>query len=351
LLAEASDANLSGMRPNTHKISPPAHLSDDNRVYFADHCEQGRFHNPWQDVRPGGAIDLLKWKFGSNPWASEKRDEASLAPIEDSLAQFESLAGPKVLWIGHASFLVEIDGLCVLIDPVFGPASMLVPRKAPTPFDIADLPEVDCVLITHGHFDHLDRTSLKRLRDSQGSQITVITPLGLGGVVPDGFERVLEVDWWTSVDFEGIDITLVPAQHWHRRGLADTNKALWGGYVLQGSQTLYHSGDSGYFGGFRVIGEVFPEIALAMLPVGAYEPRWFMRPQHMNPEESLAAFDDLGAAQFVAMHWGTFDLTDEPLRQGAERLERLVVEQQRESTAFHLPRPGGSVVAQAKNAG
>jgi L-ascorbate metabolism protein UlaG (beta-lactamase superfamily) len=333
------------MKPTTQEISPPVHLTDDDRVYFADHFERGRFHNPWQDVRPGGALDLLKWQFGSNPWKAEKRDEAPLEPTTDSLPRFNDLSSPKVLWIGHASFLVEIDGFRALIDPVFGGASRFVPRKAPVPFEVEDLPHVDCVLITHGHYDHLDCATLERLRDVQGADTTVVTPLGLGGVIPDGFERVLEVDWWTAVDFGGVEVTLVPAQHWHRRGLTDTNKALWGGYVLQGSETIYHSGDSGFFGGFRVIGEVFPEIELAMLPVGAYEPRWFMRPQHMNPEESLVAFDDLGAAQFVAMHWGTFDLTDEPLRQGAERLERLVREQERRTSSFHVPRPGGSVRA------
>jgi L-ascorbate metabolism protein UlaG (beta-lactamase superfamily) len=331
------------MKPTTHKIAPPAHITDDDRIYFADHHNGGRFFNPWQSVRPGGAIDLLKWQFGSNPWAAEKRDEAPLEPVRNALQTFDELPSPKVLWIGHASFLAELDGFRVLIDPVFGGASMFVPRKAPTPFDVDDLPHVDCVLITHGHYDHLDRTSLKRLRDVQGADTTVITPLGLGSAIPEGFERVLEVDWWTAVDFGGVEVTLVPAQHWHRRGLADTNKALWGGYVLRGTQTLYHAGDSGYFGGFRVIGEVFPEIEMTMLPVGAYEPRWFMRPQHMNPEESLDAFDDLGAAQFVAMHWGTFDLTDEPLRQGAERLQRLVGEQERAKERFYVPMPGGCV--------
>lgn len=253
-------------------------------------------------------------------------------------------AGTKVLWIGHASFLVEFDGFRLLIDPVFGPASRFVPRKAPVPFGVEALAHIDCVLITHGHYDHLDVDSLKALRDAQDGDAFVVLPLGLGGAIPQGFKQVIELDWWGAVDFEGVRATLVPAQHWHRRGLTDTNKALWGGYVIEGTQVLYHSGDSGYFGGFRVIGELFPEIAVAMLPVGAYEPRWFMHPQHMNPTESLQAFDDLGAAHFIAMHWGTFDLTDEPLQQGAARLDELVDQQGRCAECFHVLQPGESVV-------
>ncbi len=328
---------------NTKKINPPAHLGDDDLVYFAEHCEGGRFFNPWGELKPGKPLELLKWQFSSNPWSDEKRREEPLTPVSDALAKFEELPSPKVLWIGHASFLIELDGFRAVVDPIFGGASMFVPRKAPTPFDLQELPRVDCVLITHGHYDHLDRSSLKVIAEAQGQGTTVITPLGLGGVIPPGFERVVELDWWQMVDLDGIDISLVPAQHWHRRGAFDTNRALWGGYVIEGSQTLYHAGDSGYFGGFEVIGEVFDEIELAMLPVGAYEPRWFMRPQHMNPEESLQTFDDVGAAQFVGMHWGTFDLTDEPLRQGAERLQKLVRDQNRAQERFHLPLPGGSV--------
>ena len=332
------------MKPSTRHIVPPAHLADDDLIYFAEHCGGGRFFNPWsQDLRPAGPLELLKWQFSSNPWAEDKRREEPLDSVDNALERFEAMASPKALWLGHASFLVDIDGFRALIDPVFGGASMFVPRKVPAPFAVEELPHVDAVLITHGHYDHLDRTTLGRLAREQGAGTTVVTPLGLGGVIPSGFERVVEIDWWTQVDFGGLEVALVPAQHWHRRGAFDTNRALWGGYVLEGSHTLYHCGDSGYFGGFEVIGEVFPEIKLAMLPVGAYEPRWFMRPQHMNPEEALQTFDDLGAARFVGMHWGTFDLTDEPLRQGAERLQKLVAEQGRDADRYHLPRPGTTI--------
>lgn len=334
------------MKPTTHTISPPSNLTDDQRAYFAAHSTRGRFFNPWGTrVRPGGAKDLLKWQLSSNPWAAEKKREEPLTALPNALERFEAQASPKVLWMGHASFLVELDGFRALIDPIAGGASIFVPRRAPLPFELADLPHVDAVLITHGHYDHLDRKTLSDLRDQQGSDTIVVTPLGLGRVIPEGFANVIEIDWWEAVDFGGVDVTLVPAQHWHRRGIGDTNRALWGGWIIDGAQTLYHSGDSGYFGGFQIIGRVYPEIEIAMLPVGAYEPRWFMHPQHMNPEESLQAFDDLGAHHFAAMHWGTFDLTDEPLRQGAERIEELLREQEREAARYHLPNPGGVVSA------
>lgn len=326
--------------PERHALRPPPGLDEHDLILFAEHCNAGRFFNPWNPTPQPGPREILRWKLGTNPYAEAKRNEAPLEAVAGGLEQLSATGGQGIVWIGHASFLVELDGLRILIDPIFGSASPVVPRRAGLPFDVDALPPIDVILITHGHYDHLDRPTLTRLGERFGEQAMVIVPLGLGSVVPRNLPRVVELDWWDVVDFGGVDAVFVPAQHWHRRGLADYNRALWGGWVLRGSRTHYHSGDSGYFRGFRTLGRIFEGIDVAMMPVGAYEPRWFMSPQHMGPDESLRAFDELGAAHFLGMHWGTFDLTDEPLREGAAELERLVREQHRDPSRFHLLAPG-----------
>ena len=174
--------------------------------------------------------------------------------------------------------------------------------------------------MSHNHYDHMDAPSLRAV----GAPVVVGLENGrlIGGQLP-----VTELGWWDAADVGGVRVTYVPSQHWSRRGLNDANRALWGGFVLEsGGLSIYHSGDTAYFEGFAEIGRRFPKLDAALLPIGAYDPQWFMSKQHMNPEDALRAFQDLGARRVVAMHWGTFKLTDEPLdeppalfRQGAAR--------------------------------
>jgi L-ascorbate metabolism protein UlaG (beta-lactamase superfamily) len=159
---------------------------------------------------------------------------------------------------------------------------------------------------------------------------------------------VIELDWWQYVEIEGVRVHLVPAQHWHRRGLFDTNKSLWGGYVLEGTHRIYHSGDTGYFGGFRAIGRVFGGIDAACLPLGAYEPRWFMSAQHMSPEQSLSALDDLSATHLVGMHWAAYDLSDEPIDAGPRLLLQTAAVGGMAESRLHVLRPGGSLALRGK---
>ncbi|MCA9687377.1 MAG: MBL fold metallo-hydrolase, partial [Myxococcales bacterium] len=198
-----------------------------------------------------------------------------------------------------------------LIDPVFSDRLALLPRSAPPGVARADLPKIDLVLITHNHRDHMDAPSLRLIGDAP----LYVVPEGLGSWFRRaGFSRVVELAWWEQRELEGLAVTFVPAQHWSRRGLFDDHTSAWGGYVLEAEGLrVYHSGDTAYFEGFAEIGRRCGPIDAAMLPIGAYEPRWFMRTQHMNPADAVQAFEDLGARRFVAMHWGTFKLTDEPL--------------------------------------
>jgi L-ascorbate metabolism protein UlaG (beta-lactamase superfamily) len=228
-----------------------------------------------------------------------------------------------ITFIGHASFLLQVGGLNFLIDPVFANWLVLIHRLRKPGVRIEDLPAIDAVLLTHAHMDHLNLPSLRKIirhtRRLRGKAPVAIVPGGVEDLVNKlGFASVLPMRWWESVSIGGVEITMTPAQHWGARMLRDTHRG-FGGYVLRyGTQTVYHSGDSGYFAGFREIGaRLAPEIAL--LPIGAYQPDGFRR-VHTSPEDALRAFHDLGARQMVPMHYGTFRLSQEPMDEPLPRL-------------------------------
>jgi N-acyl-phosphatidylethanolamine-hydrolysing phospholipase D len=207
----------------------------------------------------------------------------------------------------------------------------------------AELPTVDAVLITHGHHDHLDGASVRALGRRFGDEITFVVPRGMRKVLPRACRTVRELDWWQQTSIGDVDVRFVPAQHWHRRGVTDTNRVLWGGYLVAGEHVVYHSGDTGYFGGFGAIGRAASRpIDLALLPTGAYEPEWFMGPQHMSPSDSLRAFGDLAARHTVAMHWGSFDLSDEPVNAGPLAFARAARQAELGPDRVHVLHHGGT---------
>ena len=259
-----------------------------------------------------GPRDILRWKV----W--DKLSRESRPPTEPFVTPsrpYDSalVAGhaAQLTWIGHASFLFTVSGKRLLVDPLLRPNLGPLRRRAPVGIPAAELPPIDYVLVTHNHRDHLDPKSLAMV---PGAPL-FIAPLGNAAVLrAAGAKEVVELDWWERHDGDGLDVTLVPARHWSMRFPWDRNDALWGGFVVRGQEgAFYHAGDTGFDEAtFAAIGDRMGPIDWAMLPIGAYEPRWFMEPQHMGPEEAVRASLAVRARNLVAMHWGTFVLTDEP---------------------------------------
>jgi L-ascorbate metabolism protein UlaG (beta-lactamase superfamily) len=231
-----------------------------------------------------------------------------------------------VTMIGHATFLVKTEHALWVTDPVFtshaGPFGRLGPRRVrPPALSVEQVPPLDLVLVSHNHYDHLQPSSLRTL-NTRGTPHLVV-PLGLGEYMTRrGFERVHELDWWQTATIGSIDVTSVPAQHFSARTPWDRNATLWCGYLVRdGGTTVHFAGDSGYGPHFAEIGAK-SRIDVALLPIGAYEPRWFMQPMHMNPEEAVRAHLDLCARSSVAMHFGVFHLTDEGIDDPIRALEQ-----------------------------
>ena len=277
----------------------------------------GRFdHLATQPAR--GPRDMLKWRVVDALAGRNRKDPGGF--VTPRRAPDRALVegdAPQITWIGHASFLLTLGGRRILLDPVFRERLGPISRLAPPGLAVDALPPIDVVLVSHNHRDHLDPWSLEKV----GPAAHYVVPLGNGDLLRSlGAQKVTELDWWQSADLGAIEVTLVPARHWSMRYPWDRNDALWGGFVIRSNQgTAYHSGDTAFFDGFAEIGKRLGRIDWAMLPIGAYEPRWFMEPQHMGPEEAVEAARLLDARRLVAMHWGTFRLTDEPIGEPPER--------------------------------
>ena len=262
----------------------------------------------WERMRDG----LPKPPPGGWNLPAVKTDPAALASPD---------VNPSVTWIGHATMFVRLAGKNILFDPVFAerasPFAFAGPKRiVPLPIDIADLPRIDVVLISHNHYDHLDADAVARLAAMPQGSPRFIVPLGLKAWFATlGITKVDEYDWWQETREGELSITFVPVQHWSRRRLDDTNQTLWGGWVVAGEGLrLIHTGDTGYSKDFRDIGERLGPFDMAFIPIGAYAPRWFMKVMHADVPEAVQIRADLKAARAIGMHWGTFEsLAEEPL--------------------------------------
>jgi L-ascorbate metabolism protein UlaG (beta-lactamase superfamily) len=266
---------------------------------------------------------MLRWQWrrlhGERQVDPEPHFRTPSRPNDGSL--IKSLPS-SLTWVGHASFVLKLDGRLFATDPVWSRRlSGVLARRVPPGVALDAIPPIDVVLVSHNHRDHFDLPSLKRI----GPSALYVVPLGNAELLRKlGLTNVVELDWWQTHTLGQTQITLVPARHWSMRNPWDRNNMLWGGFVIRSSEgVVYHSGDTALFDGFSEIGKRCGPIDWALLPIGAYEPRWFMQPQHMNPDDAVQAFEHLGARTFVAMHWGTFKLTDEPLSEPPVRLRAL----------------------------
>ena len=287
----------------------PTEATDPVRVLYASPRTVRGFENPWQPFR-NGILDLLRWQLSRNAYDKRRRPEIPRLPNAGAhLGGVEHSAA--LTWVGHASFAVHDDADVVLTDPHFGPRALLPRRQVEPGVPLDAIPAHAFAVVSHNHYDHLDAYTVKRLP----AEMAWFVPLGLGDWFrARGRSNVRELGWWESTRHGRWTLTCLPSQHWSARIEQPRNSTLWCSWLLQNeSRRYFFAGDSGYFPGFAEFGRRFGPIDVALLPIGAYEPRWFMRFQHMDPFEAWQAFLDLGARFLVPMHWGTFDLTDEPL--------------------------------------
>jgi N-acyl-phosphatidylethanolamine-hydrolysing phospholipase D len=307
------------------------------------HHRPGGFQNNYVEFEPKNFFTdvLLGWQLPSALKGLPPRPQSPTPSVAPDLAfiQANGKAGaamqPAITFIGHATMLAQVPtatgGLNLITDPIFSerasPVGFAGPRRSHPPGLVpADLPTIDVVLISHNHYDHLDEASVKALNAQAGGPPLFVVPLGLKPWLAErGITRAVELDWWDSHTVAGAEIMLTPVQHWSGRGLNDRLTTLWGGFaVLSPAFHLFYPGDTGYSKDFKDIRQRLASrqgaaqgggFDIALLPVGGYEPRWFMQQQHVNPAEAVQIHRDLGAKRSAGLHWGSFELTDEALDQ------------------------------------
>jgi L-ascorbate metabolism protein UlaG (beta-lactamase superfamily) len=313
----------------------------------SDHFDGTRFFNPGGAGSPKGAFDLLLWQL-TEPWAPWPESLPSPFPPDRPPAAVANDT-IRVAYIGHASFLIQTRGLSLLIDPVWAerasPLAFVGPKRVNPPgIAFEDLPKIDHVLVTHNHYDHMDVETIGRLWQRFAPRI--VTPLGNDAILLAAVPglRAEAVDWDHTVDLGGgLAVHVEPSQHWSARGAFDRSHALWASFVLQaGARKIYCVGDSGFGDGatFARVRRRHPGLAAALLPIGAYEPRWFMANSHMNPDDAVQALELCGAAQALGHHWGTFRLTNEAVEQPATDLAAALVARGIIPERFAALRPG-----------
>ena len=279
--------------------------AEEPAMLYAPHVNaKGTFFNPW--------LERESLRMGS--WRSYKKKQYDSFPEEKYSARpndYKYLSDPNfnsISFVGHASLIVKMDHETIFTDPFFSNRAVIVGKKVKIKFDFTQVPQRPVVLMSHNHYDHLDKSTVKKFIKKDA---IFVAPLGLKKFFTKlGAKEVYELDWWESISLSGIKYTLLPAQHWSRRIGQPSGSTLWGGFLIEGTKTVYFSGDSGYFVGFEEFGRRY-DIDYAIVGVGAYEPRWFMHYSHLNVEEFFRAANGLGAEITIPMHLGVIKLGDE----------------------------------------
>jgi N-acyl-phosphatidylethanolamine-hydrolysing phospholipase D len=300
----------------------------------AHHTSKG-FKNLYSDSNRGIG-SLLKWQLGLGPHEPPNIPPEEIPSYKPAMAEpdWNRIENPdlhqiQITWVGHSTFLIQMDGVNILTDPIFNDRSSPfsfggIKRLAPPGIQFQDLPAIDVVLISHNHYDHLDKQTIERL----GNKPKYFIPLDLTGWFKKRkIDHPIELDWWQSVSMAGLKFHSVPAQHFSGRSPFDRNKTLWSAWVVEGKTgRIFFAGDTGYSPVFKEIGERFGSMNVSIIPIGAYSPRWFMGPVHVNPPEAIKIHQDTNFQQSIASHWGTFKLSDEPIGEPPLYLEKALKE-------------------------
>ena len=311
--------------------------SADSALLHAPHFKEDLYFNPWMPDEDKSLLSVLRWRLTASQEYTE--EEKTYLPRVVDKAKERILSMPEgdfIMWVGHDTFLIRLNGEYWLIDPIFSERAVVVKRKTPPGITAEALKEVApnlSVMITHNHYDHLDASSIEDLPENTKMYV----PMGLREYVQDMNKRdVTEMDWWQEIHC-GNDITLVclPMQHWSRRFGQGPRETLWASFMLITPKvTIYLGGDSGYFIGYKEIAKRYPRIDYALLPTTAYHPRWFMHYHHMNVDEAIEAFNDLNARYMIPQQWGTFHLGDEPPGYSILELKRKIAERNLDASRF-----------------
>ena len=326
-------------------VRPFHHTDNGFRNNHPDGWQRGSF---WAWQRERWSKGIAKPPPGGWRFPSVKSNDAWLRANHSE---------PTITWLGHSTFLLQIDGVNLLTDPHLSPRAspfrLLGPKRwMPPALAVEALPHIDIALISHNHYDHLDAATVTRLARQAGGPPRYMVPLKLGEWFKRrGLNSVTERDWWEIFSCLGLTLTFTPVQHWSARGTWDRDRSLWGGWRVDHPQfSFFFAGDTGYSADFKDIHARLGPVDLAALPIGAYAPRWFMQVMHIDPDEAVQIHQDLAARQSVAMHWGTFVLTDEPLDEPPQRLRRALIAANLSDNDFWVMRHGETRRLQLRDA-
>ena len=299
-----------------------------------------RFKNTEEEAAGKSFREFLKWSF------TNKKPELVAIDSSDEWKELTSTSTDYLVWIGHATYLINKDGLTILTDPVFSkrasPVRFAGPKRLiPPAIPIDQLPNIDVITVSHNHYDHLDLRSLKKIYKANPNAIFLVPKGDKKRLERRGIENVKEFLWWEDIEIKGSKFTFTPVQHWSARGIADRNKSLWGGWFINlKSEIIYHAGDTGYSSDFIETKKRLGSPSLSLIPVGAYAPRWFMKTNHVNPPEAIQVAIDLESERNFGMHWGTFQLTDEEIMEPPELLNQALEERGLSEDFFKVLKPG-----------
>ena len=299
-----------------------------------------RFKNTDEEASGKSFRDFLKWSF------TNKKPELVAIDSSDEWKELDSGSTDYMVWIGHATYLINKDNLTILTDPVFSkrasPVRFAGPKRLiPPAIPIDKLPKIDVITVSHNHYDHLDLRSLKKIYKANPNAIFLVPKGDKRRLERRGIENVIEFLWWEEIEIKGSKFTFTPVQHWSARGIADRNKSLWGGWFMNlKTETIYHAGDTGYSKDFIETKKRLGSPSISLIPVGAYAPRWFMKTNHVNPPEAIQIAIDLESERNFGMHWGTFQLTDEEILEPPKLLKESLRDQGLPDNFFNILRPG-----------